>query len=142
VKKWTVALVTLWSVYVLSACAVSTVVTAKTGPPKASEILSCESPEGYEYICYSDEECAEYFAAYSAVITERYEGQKHGFYTDTGDYQVVHMNLFVDHKSYSIIGRFECQKQKDGRIYVKVWTIICDIEQNLINEGYSEGYRQ
>lgn len=137
-KKLALAAGLLGLVYLLSSCASIPVKSV----PKASEILSCDNPEGYEYICYSDKECTEYFKAYSAVITERYEGQKYGFYTDTGDYQVVHMNLFLDHKSYSMIGRYECQRQKDGRIFIKVWTITCDLEGNLINEGYKEGYRR
>jgi len=140
-KKIAYAIALLGVVYLCNGCATTSIPQVVKSTPKASEILNCERPEGYEYICYNDKECGEYFAAYSAVITERYEGQKYGFYTDTGDHQVVHMNLFLDHKQYSIIGRFDCQKEKDGRIYVKVWTITCDIMGNVINEGFTEGYR-
>ena len=74
---------------------------------------------------------------YSAVVSHRY---KSGWWTD--NIQTVHINLWADHTSIQLLGKIVAEKKEDGRIYVKVWTEAYDLECNLLNKGYDEGYRK
>ena len=91
----------------------------------------CENAPGYEYVCYSDEECHAYLEGYSQVIKERYMAQNRGWFLDTGLRQKVDVNLFYDHKGIYIIG-YIIGTREGTRVWLQVTTWACDIEGNLI----------
>jgi len=103
------------------------------------EPLTCDSNEGYEYYCYSDAECMEYVRGYSAIVKQRFIAQQDGWFIESGPVQVIHVNLFFDHLSMKLIGRMEAE-EKNGRVFLKYWGIICDIELNELTSFYKEGY--
>lgn len=132
-KKVIGALSLLGIVYLLSGCA------SLATRPEPHEILSCSTPEGYEYYCYNDAQCREYLKGYAAVVRERFYAQKHGFFVQDNDpVQVVHINLFFNHLSFSVVGRIEAELNPNQTVHIKVWTIACDLEQNIVEEGYDE----
>jgi hypothetical protein len=96
--------------------------------------FNCDIPEGINYECYSDEECSEYFKGYSAIVKDRFQS-----YPETT--QTIYINVWADHLQVSLLGKIEATKQPDDRIYQKVWTETYDIECNLLEKGYKEGYR-
>lgn len=100
--------------------------------------FNCNIPEGIEYICYSDSECTEYIKGYSAVLSHRF---KSGWYQKE-EVQIIHINLFADHTGVQLLGKIEAEQHEDGRIYVKVWTETYDLECNLLEKSYDEGYRK
>ncbi len=106
--------------------------------PTQQQQFNCENPEGIEYICYSDKECLEYFRGYSAVVEHRFHIPQ--WYPEKT--QTVHINIFVDHLSVYLIGKITATRQSDNRIYQVVQTETYDLECNLLEEGYKEGYRK
>ena len=102
--------------------------------PRASEIVDCNNPQGYEYICYNDAECSEYLSGYSAVFTMKVE-QHHE------KHPVIWMNLYYDHKDLYLYGKIEGEL-RNGKWFMKMWTAIYDSECNLLKEDYNEGFRK
>lgn len=100
--------------------------------------FNCNLPEGKEYTCYTDKECSEYMKGYSSVVTHRMVDPD-GWYPEK--IQVVHINLWVDHKNFQILGKIVAER-REGKDYIKVWTETYDIECNLLDKGYDEGYRK
>ena len=101
--------------------------------------FNCEFPEGKEYICYSDNECSAYMNAYYAAINERFKDRdKWGWWSEK--IQVKYMNLWADHKNLQLLGRIEAERKKGKKIYVKIWTEVYNLECDLLNHGYSEGF--
>ncbi len=104
--------------------------------------FNCKVPEGIEYTCYSDEECSEYIKGYSSIVTQRFHMQdQHGWYPEE-KVQTVYINLWADHLNMQLLGKIEAERREDKRIYVRVWTESYDIECNLLDKGYDEGYRK
>jgi hypothetical protein len=102
--------------------------------------FNCEIPEGRSYDCYSDEQCKEFMSGYSCMISHRYEMQdKYGWFP--GSHQEIYVNLWCDHKDMLILGKIETDRKEDGRIYMKMWTEVYDLNCNLLDSGYKEGYR-
>lgn len=101
--------------------------------------FSCELPEGKEYSCYSDKEYSAYINGYYSSIAERFKDRdRWGWYPEK--IQVKYINLWVDHKNFTLLGRIEAERKEDGRIYIKVWTEAYDMECKLLDKGYDEGY--
>jgi hypothetical protein len=98
-------------------------------------------PEGRSYECYSDKECSGYLNGYPKVLLERFSDRdKWGWYPES--VQTIHYNLWADHKDLLLLGKIEAERQEDGKVYMKVWTEVYDLECNLLNQGYDEGYRK
>lgn len=110
--------------------------------PRPSEILDCDVPAGREYVCYSDKECSEYLEGYSAIMTMKTcdFGDCNGW-GQGEEHPVVYLNLFYDHKSRLLLGRWEAE-EREGRWYIKAWIAVYDMECNLLYEDYSEGFRK
>lgn len=126
-------LVILTFLLILASCA-----TIQAQRP--SDVVSCAEPEGYEYVCRSDSECMDYMKGYGGVVRNRFRAQEHsGWYPDV-TVHVVPIHLFVDHRSIYFIGRIEAEKI-DGKIYQKVWMMLCDLEENVLEESYTEGFQ-
>lgn len=133
--------------FAMLGCATPTTPGPADTPPRPAAILSCEKPEGEEYVCYSNEECLEYMKGYSAVFQMRTAepGKFYGLGQNESN-PVIHINLFYDHRQWTLIGRIEGEKIEHPtggmRWYQKVWTIMCNEEGKIIEEGYSEGFRK
>ena len=106
--------------------------------PEAHNLLSCEHPEGYEYVCYNEAECQNYMEGYWGVVYERFNAQKNGFFLDQGPVQTVYINLFIDYHSYTMLGRIDAEMNEDRTVHAKLWTMACDMENNIIGEWYDE----
>lgn len=105
---------------------------------RPSSFLSCTQPEGYEYVCYNEKQCLDYLKAYGGMVRYKFEEQKNGWWKD---YKVmkVYINLFLDHINTYMIGLIEGEK-RDGKIWQKMWLMTCDLEYNIMQESYSEGW--
>jgi hypothetical protein len=123
-------------------------VETTVGPVKMCESnnygLSCDSPEGYERICYNEEDCLEWFGAYGATLKERFNAQKQGFFILGGDpdVQTVHINVFDEPNGIYVIGR-HTGTRVGNRVWIKTETIACDINLKQIvpyctMEGWAE----
>ena len=110
--------------------------------PAPAEILSCTNPQGLEYICYSDAECKEMMSGYSAVFTmktatpEESEG-----WGQSEEHPVIYMNLYNDRTELRLVGKITGEK-RDGKWYMHIWTIVCDFDDTILHESYSEGFRK
>ncbi len=117
--------------------------------PRPARILSCENPLAEKkYVCFSDEECLEYWKGYSAVFMMRTAKKGNGFLglgqAETNP--VIHMHLYYAHNKMTMIGRIEgeLREHPEGgeRWYQKMWTIVCGDEGGpVLNETYTEGFR-
>ncbi len=107
-------------------------------PTQQKQLFDCQQPEGIEYTCYSDEECFEYFKGYSAIVKHRFHIPQ--WYPEKT--QTIHINVFADHLSVYLIGKITATRQSDNRIFQVVQTETYDLECNLLEEGYKEGYRK
>ncbi|MHC4422229.1 MAG: hypothetical protein ACYS1E_16750 [Planctomycetota bacterium] len=100
----------------------------------------CQNPPGWEYVCYSTEECRQYLNGYAAMMKGRYVDQKDGWFIEDGDRQKVDINLFYDHEGIYIIGYIIGTREGD-RVWLQVTTWTCDIELNLVEKpGTLGGY--
>lgn len=101
--------------------------------------FDCESPDGMEYVCYSDEECDNYFRGYGAVVVERiYMQRYHGWYPGI-DTHVVNINVFSDHNSWTCVGKIEAKPVGENEIYMEMWLNTYDMDCNLLHKGYRAG---
>ena len=101
--------------------------------------FDCINPEGRSYDCYTDEECREYWSGYNAVIQHRFDMlKKHGWY-DTPQ-QIVYINLWADHKELLFLGKIVAQKRMDGRIWMQMWLEVYNLQCELLDKSYKEGY--
>ena len=125
----------------ISALAIScaTVQAEPTALPKSKADLTCDSTEGYEYYCYSDAECKEFYKGYAAIVKRRFTDQQFGWFLKSGPKQVVHVNLFHDHTGYKLIGEMVAEI-RDNRIYIVYDGIICDLELNEVHSFHQEGF--
>jgi hypothetical protein len=98
----------------------------------------CQNPIGYEYICYSGDECREYLSGYAAMMKERFVAQDEGWFIVDGDTQRIDINLFYDHEGIYIIG-YMVGTRHDKRVWIDVTTWACDIELNLVEPPGSLG---
>jgi hypothetical protein len=136
----------LMAIIMLGCTALATSGPADT-PPRPSEILDCENPEGREYVCYSDNGCIDYLKGYSALLTMKYS-EPHEFHGlgEAQERPVVHINLYWDHKRLLMLGRWEAEKREhpsgDKAWYVQSWIAIYEDDCSLNHEEYSEGYRK
>jgi hypothetical protein len=101
--------------------------------------LTCKDTNAYEYVCYSDAECQEFLSGYAAVVKERFMAQRHGWFKQESPIQVIHVNLFAEHTGLYLIGRMEAEN-KEGKVFLKYWGIVCDIELNVGTSFYKEGF--
>ena len=110
--------------------------------PKPSEILNCEQPKGKRYVCYSNEECAEYMAGYSAVLGMKAAKPEDSYgWGQSEDRPIVYWNLFAAHSGLLMLGKMEGEKL-DGKLYIRFWLAVYDSDCNLLKEDYSEGFRK
>ena len=109
-----------------------------TTRPEPHDLLSCEQPEGYEYVCYDRSECENYMEGYWYVVYERFNSQQNGWFLDNGPVQIVYMNLFIDEYGYTMLGRIDAEMNEDRTVHVKMWTMACDLENQIIGEWYDE----
>ena len=118
--------------------------------PRPSKILSCDNPQAEKkYVCFSDEDCLEYWKGYSAVFQMRTAKPGDGFLglgqAETNP--VIHIHLYAAHKKMTTIGRIEGELREHPtggeRWYQKMWTIVCGDEGGpVLSEVYSEGFRK
>lgn len=106
-------------------------------PPKTQ--FDCNFPEGREYTCYTDKECSEYFSGYNAVVLNRFDSQKYGWWKDV-DVHVVYINLWADHKDFLFLGRLEAERVTDGRIWMRMWLEVYNLECELLHQSYREDF--
>lgn len=104
-----------------------------------AKVLRCDRPEAYEKVCYNDAECIDYLRGYSAVITMKMYNYK-GWYPDV--VYTFNLNLFEEHRGLYLIVRTDAERQQEEMHYLKQWTIICDLEGNIIHKQFNEGYRK
>ena len=120
--------VLIWVLFVL-------IHTSHAAEPKPSEILNCNDRQGYEYVCYSPDECKEYLGGYSAVLSEK-------IYTEKDPHPIVWMNLYYEHTGLLLLGKIEGEI-RNGKWYLKMWQAIYNDQTcTLIHEQYHEGYRE
>jgi hypothetical protein len=102
-------------------------------------ISNCKEPLGTEYVCYSEEECNEYFRGYGAVVVERIHMQRyHGWYPDV-DTHIVRINVFSEDTGWYWIGKIEARRAGDEKIHMKMWLDTYDMDCNLLHSGFREG---
>ena len=103
--------------------------------------FNCEVPDGRSYECYDDKECSAFLDGYPRILIERFKDRdRWGWYPE--EVQTVYYNLWADHKNLQLLGKIEAERKEDGRIYMRVWTEVYDVECNLLDKGYKEGYRK
>lgn len=123
-----IGVVLIWVLFAMLA-------TSYAAELKPSEILDCKHPQGYEYICYSDDECKEYLSGYSGVLSEK-------IYTEKDPHPIVWMNLYYEHTGLLLLGKIEGEI-RNGKWYLKMWQAIYNDQTcTLIHEQYHEGYRE
>lgn len=89
--------------------------------------INCKHPKGWEYICYNSAECLSYMRGYGAMMKERFMAQEHGWFVKGNpDVQTIYVNLFFDHKGFSIIGKHVGTRHND-RVWIETSTMVCDI---------------
>ncbi len=102
--------------------------------------FDCEFPEGRDYECYSEEECEKHMRGYGAVMLHRFiMKKKAGWYKDV-DVQVIPIHLWMDHNSALLLGKIEGEVHPNGKLFMKIWTETYDLECELLDSGYAEGY--
>lgn len=125
-----------WLIIAISALSIGCA-SVQAQPTKVE--VPCDSTEGYEYYCYSNGECQEFLLGYAAIVKKRFVDQQFGWFLKNGPVQIIHVNLFMDHISTKLVGRMEAELV-DNRIYLKYWGTFCDVELNVINSFYKEGF--
>ncbi len=108
--------------------------------PRPSDIADCAQPEAYEYVCYDEAECRKYMNGYGAVAANRIYAQKHKGWYPGVKVHTVHINLYNEVEGLYLVGLIEAES-RDGKVYLKMWLIICDLEYNVTHEAYTEGFK-
>lgn len=132
VKKIVGALILLGTVALLAN-------VAKGESRKPTDVLRCDVLNAYERICYNDAECDSYLRGYSAVITMKMQNYL-GWYPN--HVYAFDLNLFHDHKGLTLMVHTEAERKDKEFTYLKQWSIVCDIEGNVVAEKYDEGFRK
>lgn len=120
--------------------------TAVVAPAPGIEVASqdnqqfdCKQPKGTEYVCYSEEECNEYFRGYGSVIVERIYTQRYHDWYPESPVHIVHINVFDDSSNMYYIGMIWAKRAGDEKIHMKMWLNIYDMDCNLLHKGFREG---
>lgn len=131
-KKIASAIALLSVAYVLSGCATTRSIMPTT---------TCEQPEGYEYICYSNEECTQYIKGYTGVLLERLIS---GMYDEEDGKQktTVYINLFYDHLNVYLIGTLSAEVIEYKGIYLILDAGMYDMDCKLLKKVEQRGYIQ
>ncbi|MHA1949363.1 MAG: hypothetical protein ACW99G_05145 [Candidatus Thorarchaeota archaeon] len=108
--------------------------------PRPSEVADCANPEGYEYVCYDEDECLEYMKGYGGIVSNRFYMQKNKGWYPGVKVMTVPINLFNDAEGLYFIGKIAAELV-GGKIYMKMWLNICDLEFNVVHEAYTEGFK-
>lgn len=101
--------------------------------------FDCKTPEGRSYWCYNDEECFEYFNGYNMVLRDRFEMLRKHKVLDK-PVQMVYINLWADHKELQFLGKMTGERKMDGRIWFRMWLEVYNINCELLDKSYKEGY--